>query len=73
MIKFIQRFFDPSEKFDDESLIDLILELEDRVEYLEKENDSLSSFSELMSSRLDDLKSKGLPKNWDGVYTAETK
>ena len=43
MIKFIQRFFDPSEKFDDGSLIDLILELEDRVEYLERENDSLSA------------------------------
>ena len=38
-----------------------------------KENDSLSSFSELMLSRLNDLKSKGLPKDWDGVYTAETK
>ena len=38
-----------------------------------KENVSLSSFSELMLSRLNDLKSKGLLKDWDGVYTAETK
>ena len=53
MIKFIQRFFDPSEKFDDESLIDLILELEDRVEYLERENDSLYSSLTELEDRLD--------------------
>ena len=53
MIKFIQRFFDPSEKFDDGSLIDLILELEDRVEYLEKENDSLSAALTELENRLD--------------------
>jgi len=53
MIKFIQRFFDPSEKFDDGSLIDLILELEDRVEYLERENDSLYSSLTELEDRLD--------------------
>ena len=53
MIKFIQRFFDPSEKFDDESLIDLILELEDRVEYLERENDSLYASLTELEDRLD--------------------
>lgn len=53
MIKFIRRFFDPSEKFDDGSLIDLILELEDRVEYLEKENDSLSASLTELENRLD--------------------
>ena len=53
MIKFIQRFFDPSEKFDDGSFIDLILELEDRVEYLERENDSLSASLTELEDRLD--------------------
>ena len=53
MIKFIQRFFDPSEKFDDGSLTDLILELEDRVEYLERENDSLSASLTELEDRLD--------------------
>lgn len=53
MIKFIRRFFDPSEKFDDGSLIDLILELEDRVEYLERENDSLSASLTELETRLD--------------------
>lgn len=53
MIKFIQRFFEPSEKFDDGSLIDLILELEDRVEYLERENDSLYSSLTELEDRLD--------------------
>ena len=53
MIKFIQRFFEPSEKFDDGSLIDLILELEDRVEYLERENDSLSVSLTELEDRLD--------------------
>ncbi len=46
---------------------------EQNLKYIPKENESLSSFSELMLSRLNDLKSKGLPKDWDGVYTAETK
>ena len=53
MIKFIQRFFDPSVKIDDGSLIDLILELEDRVEYLERENDSLSASLTELEDRLD--------------------
>lgn len=52
MIKFIQRFFEPSIEFDDDNLIDLILELEDRVEYLEKENDSLSNSLTEMENRL---------------------
>ena len=52
MIKFIQRFFEPSIEFDDDNLIDLILELEDRVEYLEKENDSLSTSLTEMEDRL---------------------
>tara|TARA_B100000524_G_scaffold199259_1_gene103634 strand:- start:816 stop:1037 length:222 start_codon:yes stop_codon:yes gene_type:complete len=52
MIKFIQRFFEPSIEFDDDKLIDLILELEDRVEYLEKENDSLSTSLTEMEDRL---------------------
>ena len=53
MIKFIQRFFDPSKKFDDGSLTDLILELEDRVEYLERENDSLYASLTELEDRLD--------------------
>ena len=53
MIKFIQRFFEPSIEFDDDNLIDLILELEDRVEYLEKENDSLYTSLTEMEDRLD--------------------
>ena len=53
MIKFIQRFFDPSVKIDDGSLIDLILELEDRVEYLERENDSLYDSLTELEDRLD--------------------
>ena len=52
MIKFIRRFFEPSIEFDDDNLIDLILELEDRVEYLEKENDSLSTSLTEMEDRL---------------------
>ena len=52
MIKFIQRFFEPNIEFDDDNLIDLILELEDRVEYLEKENDSLSNSLTEMEDRL---------------------
>mgnify|MGYP001376333230 FL=1 len=53
MIKFIQRFFEPSIEFDDDNLIDLILELEDRVEYLERENDSLSVSLTELEDRLD--------------------
>lgn len=53
MIKFIQRFFEPSIEFDDDNLIDLILELEDRVEYLERENDSLSASLTELEDRLD--------------------
>tara|TARA_Y200000002_G_scaffold326141_1_gene288588 strand:- start:1092 stop:1313 length:222 start_codon:yes stop_codon:yes gene_type:complete len=53
MIKFIQRFFEPSIEFDDDNLIDLILELENRVEYLERENDSLSASLTEMEDRLD--------------------
>ena len=53
MIKFIQRFFEPSIEFDDDNLIDLILELEDRIEYLERENDSLSASLTEMEDRLD--------------------
>ena len=52
MIKFIRRFFEPSIEFHDDNLIDLILELEDRVEYLEKENDSLSTSLTEMEDRL---------------------
>ncbi len=52
MIKFIEKFFEPSIEFDDDNLIDLILELEDRVEYLEKENDSLSNSLTEMENRL---------------------
>ena len=52
MIKFIRRFFEPNIEFDDDNLIDLILELEDRVEYLEKENDSLSNSLTEMEDRL---------------------
>ena len=53
MIKFIQRFFEPSIEFDDDNLIDLILELENRVEYLERENDSLSASLTELETRLD--------------------
>ena len=46
---------------------------EQNLKSIPKDNESLSSFSQLMLSRLNDLKNKGLPKDWDGVYTAETK
>jgi len=54
MIKFIRRFFEPSVRYeDDDSLIDVILDLEYRLEYLEKDNIELSNALQKMEDRLE--------------------
>jgi hypothetical protein len=54
MIKFIRRFFEPSVRYeDDDSLIDAILDLEYRLEYLEKDNIELSNALQKMEDRLE--------------------
>ena len=54
MIKFIRRFFEPSVGYeDDDSLIDAILDLEYRLEYLEKDNIELSNALQKMEDRLE--------------------
>ena len=54
MIKFIRRFFEPSLRCeDDDSLIDVILDLEYRLEYLEKDNIELSNALQKMEDRLE--------------------
>lgn len=54
MIKFIRRFFEPSLRYeDDDSLIDVILDLEYRLEYLEKDNIELSNALQKMEDRLE--------------------
>ena len=54
MIKFIRRFFEPSSRYeDDDSLIDAILDLEYRLEYLEKDNIELSNSLQKMEDRLE--------------------
>lgn len=54
MIKFIRRFFEPSLRYeDDDSLIDAILDLEYRLEYLEKDNIELSNALQKMEDRLE--------------------
>jgi len=54
MIKFIRRFFEPSVRYeDDDSLIDAILDLEYRLEYLEKDNIKLSNDLQKMEDRLE--------------------
>lgn len=54
MIKFIRRFFEPSVRYeDDDSLIDAILDLEYRLEYLEKDNIELSNSLQKMEDRLE--------------------
>lgn len=54
MIKFIRRFFEPSLRYeDDDSLIDVILDLEYRLEYLEKDNIELSNSLQKMEDRLE--------------------
>lgn len=54
MIKFIRRFFEPSLRYeDDDSLIDAILDLEYRLEYLEKDNIELSNSLQKMEDRLE--------------------
>lgn len=54
MIKFIRRFFEPSVRYeDDDSLIDVILDLEYRLEYLEKDNIELSNSLQKMEDRLE--------------------
>ena len=54
MIKFIQRFFEPTTKWDDDdSLLDYILELEDRIEVLEEDNLNFRSSIYDMENRLE--------------------
>ena len=54
MIKFIRRFFEPSLRYeDDDSLIDVILDLEYRLEYLEKDNIELSNSLQKIEDRLE--------------------
>ena len=54
MIKFIRRFFEPSVRYeDDDSLIDAILDLEYRLEYLEKDNIELSNSLQKIEDRLE--------------------
>ena len=54
MIKFIRRFFEPSLRYeDDDSLIDAILDLEYRLEYLEKDNIELSNALQKLEDRLE--------------------
>ena len=54
MIKFIRRFFEPSLRYeDDDSLIDAILDLEYRLEYLEKDNIALSNALQKIEDRLE--------------------
>lgn len=54
MIKFIRRFFEPSLRYeDDDSLIDAILDLEYRLEYLEKDNIELSNSLQKIEDRLE--------------------
>ena len=54
MIKFIRRFFEPILRYeDDDSLIDAILDLEYRLEYLEKDNIELSNSLQKMEDRLE--------------------
>jgi hypothetical protein len=54
MIKFIRRFFEPSLRYeDDDSLIDAILDLEYRLEYLEKDNIELSNALQKIEDRLE--------------------
>ena len=54
MIKFIRRFFEPSLRYeDDDSLIDVILDLEYRLEYLEKDNIELSNALQKIEDRLE--------------------
>jgi prefoldin subunit 5 len=54
MIKFIRRFFEPSVRYeDDDSLIDAILDLEYRLEYLEKDNIELSNALQKLEDRLE--------------------
>ena len=54
MIKFIRRFFEPILRYeDDDSLIDAILDLEYRLEYLEKDNIELSNSLQKIEDRLE--------------------
>ena len=54
MIIFIRRFFEPSLRYeDDDSLIDAILDLEYRLEYLEKDNIELSNALQKIEDRLE--------------------
>lgn len=54
MIKFIQRFFEPTTRWDDDdSLMDYILELEDRIEILEEDNLNFRSSIYDMENRLE--------------------
>ena len=50
--------------------------LKDAIKILQKipeEGSSLSNYKKLMLKRLLELETNGLPSDWDGVYTAETK
>ena len=40
---------------------------------IQDENSSIFQFSKLMDERLDELLELPVPKDWDGVYTAQTK
>ena len=54
MIKFIRRFFEPSVRYeDDDSLIDAILDLEYRLECLEKDNIEMSNALQKIEDRLE--------------------
>lgn len=53
MIKIIKQIFEPTVKWDDDSLMDYILELEDRVEVLEEENLNFRASIYEMESRLE--------------------
>ena len=40
---------------------------------LKREKSPVFGYATLMKNRIEELKKAPLPKNWDGVYTAETK
>ena len=43
------------------------------IQGIPDENSSLSDYKKLMLERISELDEIGLPDDWDGVYTAQTK
>ena len=43
------------------------------IESIPDKGSSLSDYKKLMLERLLELNDMGLPKNWDGVFTAQSK